>query len=93
MITTGNTKVKKRMESKPTKMVTTNKVQPKDFTLKGKPKAPSGVIITTSNVKELTRQYKKEAANEIRAAKERQKKLDEEIKAHEEKRLIEENKS
>jgi len=75
MITTGNTKIKKDMTSgKPGKMITTNKVQPKDYEPKGKPQPRNPEIITTANVGEhLKRLAAQERMAKARDAKRKRK--------------------
>jgi len=58
MLTTNDIKTK---ETKPEKLkiITVNKVKPKEFELKGKPKPRDKTIITTSNVEKFQKNKKK----------------------------------
>jgi len=91
MITTNDIKLKERYplpdDEKQEKltMLSTNKIKPKQFELKGKPDPPSNDIITTGNVKEYLAKRKKEIVKERIAAKARQVRLEKEIEANKEK--------
>ena len=66
MLTTNDIKVKERLPSPEDEeqvkltIISSNKVKPKDFALKGKGAPPSDDIITTSNVKIYRERYEKE---------------------------------
>jgi len=58
MITTNDIKIK---ETKPEKLtiISTDKINPKKFNIKGKPKLRDKTIITTGNVEEFQKKGKK----------------------------------
>ena len=85
MLTTNDIKVKERLPSPEDEeqvkltIISSNKVKPKDFALKGKGAPPSDDIITTGNMAQYLAQRKKDIVKERVSAKIRQKKLDEKI--------------
>lgn len=92
ILTTKDIKLEARDPNKEKKldMVTTNETKPKGFKKpKGKAKVLSSVEITTGNIEECQKKRKKELVQENRSFKIRQKKLEEAIKAAEEKRSTE----
>ena len=92
MITTNDIKLKERYTLPDDKdnqekltMLSTNKIKPKEFELKGNAAPPSNDIITTGNVNEYLAKRKKEIVKERIAAKARQVRLEKEIEANKEK--------
>ena len=91
MLTTNTIKVKERLPSPEDEeqvkltMLSSNKIKPKGFTVKGKGAPPSNDVITTGNMAEYLAQRKKDIVKERIAAKIRQKKLEIEIAANKEK--------
>jgi len=85
MITTKNVKLKDYRDVKLDKMITTNKTQPKEFTVKGKGKPRLDITINTANIEEHKKQRKIEVKEENRKAKIRQKKYNEKVKMTKEK--------
>ena len=81
MLTTNQIKVEERSQgNEKLTIISSNKVKPKDFTVKGKRKGPQNRdLITTGNVDEYWEKRKKEMVIEQAAAKIRKAKLDEEI--------------
>ena len=85
MITTKDVKIKDYGNVKLPKMITTNKVQPEEFKMKGKGAPKPDITINTANIEEYQKKRKVEVKEENRKAKIRQKKLDEEIRVQREK--------
>ncbi len=83
MLTTKDVKVKDQKDEK-LGIITTNKVKPKVFVVKGKPQKAVNAVVTTGNMAEFQALRKEEVKKEKVAAKKRQKKLSEEIKKQKE---------
>lgn len=85
MITSKDVKIKDYGPGKLKGMITTNKIQPKEFKPKGKGKPRPDITITTANMKEYQKKRKEEVKEESHKAKIRQKKLNEEVRVQREK--------
>ena len=81
MLTTNTIKVKERsQENEKLTIISSNKVKPKGFKMKGKRTGPQNRdLITTGNVDKFLEKRKKEVVIEQAAAKIRKAKLDEDI--------------